>query len=878
MPRTALSICCGLRGGSTEIVGASSGTAPERRSAADSEPACCRVRGTSTRQPKSGLVSNQDRAARCSTTSPTTATTGAGSFAARTSPATRSSVETTVCCSTVLPDVITATGVVAAVPASISALATWPRWSSARVSTSVSAVHAAQSTLPVTSMTCTLRLRPAVSGPPACAGIAVTPATPGTTSNGTPALAHTRASSAPVGCTNGSPSSSRTTARPPLAAESASLPRTAAVSGKPSSSTPPSTTSTSSAAWTSRSRWCGSSMMTTSASARTSAARSVSSPGSPGPAPTKATLPPLGRFLVVTERSPVPAPGHGRRRALLGHRGTSLGVVECTQDVEHVIVRATLDRERALPGGRQHLQRVEDLGGIVEPAEPGKPGPGDYDGVERAVGHPGQPAVDVPADGHHVQAQAERPELRSPSRRTRADARTHRELREGEPVTGAENVARVLPRWNGGDRQVVLRRRRKVLEGVHGQVDPVSEQGITQGADEDTGTADPGERLGGDVSAGGDLDQLGPPPGRGHDRLGDTARLCQGERAAAGPQLEGRHRAPPPPSSSPWSCSFCATLAASTDRGSRANSSRNAASYDAPSGSTASSFTRTVGEWSNLSTTRRTVDVTSDRVRSSRSGSRPLIRTSSDATPSSAIVRNATTVGATRACCRAAAKPANSSARIERTAATSSAAAVAATALSATDARSAATTPGSSWTAASTSRGRAKSRMRNGRPFRPATAASTISYGKTTPEAPVQDTTRSAVTRAAGSSLMGTAWPPTAFASRAACSSVRLATTISAPARCSFAVASAAIDPAPTTSAVRPVTPSGATAARPTVTTDRPAESIAVSACARFPTRSAVGNSSPSTRPVAQEAWASRKASRTWPRIWLSPTTIESSP
>ena len=44
----------------------------------DSEPACSLVRGTSTRQPNSGLVSNHDSVSRRSTTSPTTVTAGGG--------------------------------------------------------------------------------------------------------------------------------------------------------------------------------------------------------------------------------------------------------------------------------------------------------------------------------------------------------------------------------------------------------------------------------------------------------------------------------------------------------------------------------------------------------------------------------------------------------------------------------------------------------------------------------------------------------------------------------------------------------------------------------------------------------------------------------
>src|SRR5688572_30967940 len=76
------------------MVGTSSGTAPYSRTRRDSVPACSLVRGTSTRQPKSALVSNHDSVSRRSTTSPTTVTAGGLIRAARASEAMRSRVET----------------------------------------------------------------------------------------------------------------------------------------------------------------------------------------------------------------------------------------------------------------------------------------------------------------------------------------------------------------------------------------------------------------------------------------------------------------------------------------------------------------------------------------------------------------------------------------------------------------------------------------------------------------------------------------------------------------------------------------------------------------------------------------------------------------
>jgi hypothetical protein len=51
-----------------------------------------------------------------------------------------------------------------------------------------------------------------------------------------------------------------------------------------------------------------------------------------------------------------------------------------------------------------------------------------------------------------------------------------------------------------------------------------------------------------------------------------------------------------------------------------------------------------------------------------------------------------------------------------------------------------------------------------------------------------------------------------------------------------------------------------------------------VSLLARRPTLIALANRAESTGPTVRSSLAAWKASRTWPRIWASPTTIESTP
>jgi len=58
-PLTALSICAGLRGGSTAMVGTSTGSAPWETNRSLISPAWSLVRGTSTVQPYSARLSHQ---------------------------------------------------------------------------------------------------------------------------------------------------------------------------------------------------------------------------------------------------------------------------------------------------------------------------------------------------------------------------------------------------------------------------------------------------------------------------------------------------------------------------------------------------------------------------------------------------------------------------------------------------------------------------------------------------------------------------------------------------------------------------------------------------------------------------------------------------
>ena len=107
-----------------------------------------------------------------------------------------------------------------------------------------------------------------------------------------------------------------------------------------------------------------------------------------------------------------------------------------------------------------------------------------------------------------LEPEAERGELADPAGRARAEPAADRQLAEGQAVAGDDDVARVLARRDRGERDAVGGGGRQVLERVDGHVDPAVEQGVAQGADEDAGAAELGERRGAAVALGRDLDEL----------------------------------------------------------------------------------------------------------------------------------------------------------------------------------------------------------------------------------------------------------------------------------------------------------------------------------------------------------------------------------
>src|SRR5690606_29298616 len=180
---------------------------------------CSLVRGTRTRQPNSGLVSNQDSSSRSTTWGPTTATVCPEQCSVTAAAAVPSGT-TTVCWSVVVPPQVSATGVSASRPAASRAVTaraisagspttTTETWSATdRLQSVCRSAASTRWTSPPSLL---------VSGTPAYSGTEEAVLTPGTISKGTPARRQACASATRPLNAAGSPSMRRTT-RPPAGA------------------------------------------------------------------------------------------------------------------------------------------------------------------------------------------------------------------------------------------------------------------------------------------------------------------------------------------------------------------------------------------------------------------------------------------------------------------------------------------------------------------------------------------------------------------------------------------------------------------------------------------------------------------------------------
>ena len=229
----------------------------------------------------------------------------------------------------------------------------------------------------------------------------------------------------------------------------------------------------------------------------------------------------------------------GEQRPLGGGAGAGVVVVEQGDEGCRVrVVRADLHRERPLAGGREHLDRVEQLADGVDPSEATQACGGEHDGVEVSLGDLPHPGVDVAAQSGDDEAEAQGLELGPAAGGARAHGRARRQLTEREPAPGDEGVAGVLAHRDRGHERVRVGCRGQVLQRVHGQVDPPVDQGGAQGGDEDAGAAELGQRGGlVAIALGADLDELDLVAERAQ-LVGHPRRLGRREGGSAGSEAE----------------------------------------------------------------------------------------------------------------------------------------------------------------------------------------------------------------------------------------------------------------------------------------------------------------------------------------------------
>ncbi len=187
-----------------------------------------------------------------------------------------------------------------------------------------------------------------------------------------------------------------------------------------------------------------------------------------------------------------------------------------------------LHGEGTLGRRREEGRHVEQLGDpILQPESP-EPCSSEHDGVQ-VLARAAQPGLDIAPDLHDGQVGTQGQQLRSPAWRTGADPGANGQPGQREAVAAAQGVRRVLAERDGAELQSGSWGGGQVLEGVDGDVAVARDDGCTDGADEDPGAAEAGQRGVGDVAVRGDADQL-HLVAAGAQRVGDVPGLRPGER------------------------------------------------------------------------------------------------------------------------------------------------------------------------------------------------------------------------------------------------------------------------------------------------------------------------------------------------------------
>ena len=257
--------------------------------------------------------------------------------------------------------------------------------------------------------------------------------------------------------------------------------------------------------------------------------------------------PAVGDRGVAGDRRAAGAVEHGEEGALGRERDRAAGMIDGGEQLARAaVVGARLDGDDALPDRRQELVDRQHRGGGVGASEPLQAGEREQRGVDLAGGELAQPGLDVAAQAHHREVGPGVLDQRLAPQRSGADDRAGRKIEERRRPGADEDVAGVLARQHGRDREPGGQRGRHVLGRMHREIDGAGAERLLDLLGEQALAAGLGQRPVLDHVAGGadglDRDLIGSNAMRGGEAGAHFPRLGERERAAARADAQQRRR------------------------------------------------------------------------------------------------------------------------------------------------------------------------------------------------------------------------------------------------------------------------------------------------------------------------------------------------
>jgi len=202
------------------------------------------------------------------------------------------------------------------------------------------------------------------------------------------------------------------------------------------------------------------------------------------------------------------------------------------QFAQVVSIGEDLGADCALRGRGQQIER--DAGLDAEPVEPGG---GEQGGVDLAARDPGEAGLDVAADRQRMKVRPPGEQLRGPPRRGGADPGALGQ--RGDAVGADQPVARIGPLQHRRDCESAVTDRLDVLHRMDRKIGSAGGEPDVKLPGPQCLAAQLGERpILDDVARSRDRHQLDRAAMGGLQRLGDEARLGEGERRSAGADAE----------------------------------------------------------------------------------------------------------------------------------------------------------------------------------------------------------------------------------------------------------------------------------------------------------------------------------------------------